>query len=86
VTPDLHRAVEEDLSAFAPRAVNHEAEVQRILAHLANRWGLAEFRLAGGERISWLFDARSGQLLSTYPNGANRIRQVASARHQTRAN
>lgn len=76
----LFDCVAGDLEVWGPELDPdvREAMARRIAEHLDSQAGRAEQRLKEVGTISWLFDARSGQLLVTYPNGANRIRAVAS--------
>lgn len=68
-----------DLETWAPALVEgaRETAARRIAEQLERGRGRAEFRFGAGSSLSWLFDARSGQLLATYPDGVNRIRAVA---------
>ncbi|MFZ5817124.1 MAG: hypothetical protein ACOY93_17825 [Bacillota bacterium] len=79
----MHRLLEAltaDLAAWAPQLKAEEwlSLARRLILQLESRAGRAEHRLADGTSLSWLFDQRSGQLLSTYPDGAVRIRIVAN--------
>lgn len=79
MTHNLLDCVARDLEDWAPALAPSDKEVlaHRLAGQMSGRAGRAEQRLKDGGCLSWLFDARSGQLLVTYPNGANRIRVVA---------
>ncbi|MFZ5825654.1 MAG: hypothetical protein ACOY94_15265 [Bacillota bacterium] len=74
----IARDLEDWSPGLAPSA--KEALIERIAGQISGRAGWAEQRLKDGGSLSWLYDAKSSQLLVTYPNGANRIRLVAPPR------
>ena len=78
----LMECIARDLDDWAPELAPSAkaALIQRLAGQVSGRAGWAEQRLKDGGSLSWLFDAKSSQLLVTYPNGANRIRLVAPPR------